>query len=209
MTFISILVPVIVALITSLIGPIIVDFFHKKFEKKPAETPVVEAININLLVDHQLENIMVELECDRVWLAQFHNGGHFYPTGKSIQKFSVFYEKLTIGTPSIQGMLKNIPVSLFPKTLSKMNEDGELEIPSIKNADELYGLESISHPLGTKSLCMVGIYSIDDHLIGVMGLAYNRTEHTLVHDEWVFLRQKIGVIGTLLTEYLYTPGKKQ
>ena len=24
---------------------------------------------------------MNDLDCDRVWIAQFHNGGNFYPTG--------------------------------------------------------------------------------------------------------------------------------
>jgi hypothetical protein len=40
-----------------------------------------DALETSTLVDTQLEIIMNELECDRVWIAQFHNGGHFYPTG--------------------------------------------------------------------------------------------------------------------------------
>jgi len=39
-----------------------------------------------------------------------------------------------------------------------------------------------------------------------MGISY-RQEHKLTKDEWIFIRQKVGVIGTLLTEYLKTTKK--
>jgi hypothetical protein len=43
-----------------------------------------------------------------------------------------------------------------------------------------------------------------------MGIAYPENEHDLIPDEWVYIRQKVGAIGTLLSEYLYTntPVKK-
>ena len=200
----TMIITISVALITAVFGPVAVAWAQSKFSKTTKPTTVAEAININSMVDSQLEDMMEELECDRLWIAQFHNGGHFYPTGKSIQKFSVFYEKLTINTPSIQVLLQNIPASLFPKALSKMHKDGELSIPVVQEGEELYGMESITIPLNTKSLYMVGLYSLDNHLIGVMGIAFNEKQHTLTHEEWVYTRQKIGVIGTLLTEYLYT-----
>lgn len=198
-----------VAIIGSVFGPTITLWVKSKFEKKKP-TSVAEAINVNSLVDNQINDILHELRCDRVWVAQFHNGGTFYPTGKSIQKFSIFYEKLSTGTSSLKMLLQNIPSSLFPEALSIMHAEGELEIPSVSKSPKLYGLESITHPLQTKSLCMIGLYSLDNHLIGVMGVAYNQKEHTLTKDQWIYLRQKVGVIGTLLTEYLYanpTPKK--
>jgi len=35
-----------------------------------------------------------------------------------------------------------------------------------------------------------------------MGIGYYNKEHKLTKDEWIFVRQKVGVIGTLLTDYL-------
>jgi hypothetical protein len=203
------LTPIAVALITAIFGPVAVTWVKLKFSNIKKTTPVAEAININSLVDTQLEKILDELECDRIWLAQFHNGGNFYPTGKSIQKFSVFYEKLSPNTPPIQGILQNIPSSLFPKALAKIHKDGEIAIPSTKNATEFYGLENLSSQFKTRSLYMVGLYSIDNHLIGVMGLAFEDKEKELQLEEWILLRQKVGVIGTLLTEYLYANPKKK
>ena len=31
----------------------------------------------------------------------------------------------------------------------------------------------------------------------------NDKEHKLSKDEWIFIRQKVGAIGSLLTDYLY------
>ena len=205
----TMIITISVALITAVFGPVAVAWAQSKFSKSTKETTISEAINMNVMVDSQLEDMMDELKCDRLWIAQFHNGGHFYPTGKSIQKFSVFYEKLTLNTPSLQALLQNIPASLFPRALNKMHRDRELSIPVVQEGEELYGMESITLPLNTKSLYMVGLYSLDNHLIGVMGIAYNEKQHQLTHEEWVYTRQKIGVIGTLLTEYLYTNNIKK
>lgn len=205
----TMIITISVALITAVFGPVAVAWAQSKFSKSNKETTISEAINMNVMVDSQLEDMMDELKCDRLWIAQFHNGGHFYPTGKSIQKFSVFYEKLTLNTPSLQALLQNIPASLFPRALNKMHRDRELSVPVVQEGEELYGMESITLPLNTKSLYMVGLYSLDNHLIGVMGIAYNENQHQLTHEEWVYTRQKIGVIGTLLTEYLYTNNIKK
>jgi hypothetical protein len=54
---------------------------------------------------------------------------------------------------------------------------------------------------------MVGLRSLDNHLIGVMGISYTK-EHNIVNSEWDYIRNKSGVIGTLLSKYLYKTNKK-
>jgi GAF domain-containing protein len=194
------IIPVLVAFITAVLGPLAMEWAKAKFKSKPKKSPIQEALEMNELVDHQLDLILETIGCDRTWIIQFHNGGHFYPTGKSIQKFSMFYEKITLNSSSIQHTFQNIPVSLFPKMLGKIYKDGELAIPTYAEG-ETYDLETIAKDLDSKSFYALGLYSLDDHLIGVMGIAYNK-EHKLTKDEWIFVRQKVGVIGTLLTDYL-------
>ena len=194
------IIPVLVAFITAVLGPLAMEWAKTKFKPKSKKSPIQEALEMNELVDQQLDLILETIKCDRTWIIQFHNGGHFYPTGKSIQKFSMFYEKITPNSPSIQHTFQNIPVSLFPKMLGKIYTDGVLAIPTYTEGDT-YDLETIANTLDSKSFYAVGLYSLDDHLIGVMGIAYNK-EHKLTKDEWIFVRQKVGVIGTLLTDYL-------
>lgn len=197
-----------VALITAVIGPIAVEWVKKKMEKKPATTPMHDALETSTLIDSQLEDMMNELECDRIWIAQFHNGGYFYPTGRSIQKFSIFYEKCTPEVPTIQNTFQNIPVSLFPRPLSKVYKDNELAIPDLDNAEDTYGLEYFTSQCGTKGAYLVGLHSLDNHLIGVMGIAY-KSPRELKKEQWIYIRQKIGAVGTLLSEYLYTTNNKK
>ena len=201
MTTLAMLTTILVALITAVIGPLLMTWFKNKLEKEPKISSVKEAIDLNELVDNQLDIMMDELGCDRIWIGQFHNGGHFYPTGKSIQKFSIFYEKLSPNTSAIQHIFQQIPVSLFPKSLSKLYKDGELGIISYEK-DETYDLHLFSKEHNTKSFYMLAVDDLDDHFIGVMGIAFNEQEHKLSKEEWIFIRQKVGAIGSLLTDYL-------
>lgn len=203
MTTFAMFSTIIVALITAVIGPLLLTWFKNKIETKSKPSSVKEAIDLNELVDTQLDKLMEEIECDRIWIGQFHNGGHFYPTGKSIQKFSIFYEKLTPTTGAIQHIFQQIPVSLFPKALSKLYKDGELAVVNYEK-DETYDLNIFSRDYGTKSFYMIAIDDLDGHFIGLMGIAFNDKEHKLSREEWIFIRQKVGAIGSLLTDYLNT-----
>ncbi len=194
---------ILVAIITAVVGPVIIEWVRAKLKKEENKnSSVKEAIDVNELIDGQLDQLLEELDCDRIWIGQFHNGGHFYPTGKSIQKFSIFYEKLTPSTSAIQHVFQQIPVSLFPKALSKLYKDGELAIINY-SSDETYDLGMFSKDYGTKSFYMLAIDDLDEHFIGVMGIAFNDKEHKLSKEEWIFIRQKVGAIGSLLTDYLY------
>jgi hypothetical protein len=197
---------VLVALITAVVGPIIVNWVKLKMEKTQKGALMTEALESSALIDHQLDDIMQELNCDRVWIAQFHNGGHFYPTGKSIQKFSMFYEKYNPILPPLQTTFQNIPVSLFGRALSQVHQNGELEILNVEIEENTFGVDVLTSQFKTKSLCMVGLYDLNNHLIGVMGISFI-DEHNIVTPEWIFIRQKVGVIGTLLSEYLYPNNK--
>jgi hypothetical protein len=201
------LTTILVALITAVLGPIIVNWVKLKMENKDTSSPMRDALETSTLIDTQLEQMMEELECDRIWIAQFHNGGYFYPTGRSIQKFSIFYEKCTPETPNIQTTFQNIPVSLFPRVLSKVYKDNELSLDDVNGVEDTFGLEYLSTQFGTKSICMVGLHSLDNHLIGVLTISF-QNKHHLTKDEWIYIRQKVGVVGTLLSEYLYTTTKK-
>ena len=192
---------IIVALITAVFGPIAVTWFKTKYKPESTTSPVDEAIELNSLVDDQLDVIMEELKCDRVWISQFHNGGHFYPTGKSIQKFSIFYEKVTIDTIPSQHTFQNIPCSLFPKAMSALYKEGEIAVPTLES--ETYDLLAVAKPYGSKSFYLVALDDLQGKFIGVLSVDF-KEEYKLSKEDWIFIRQKAGVIGTLLDGYLNT-----
>ena len=190
---------IIVALITAVFGPIAVTWFKTKYKPESTTSPVDEAIELNSLVDDQLGVIMEELKCDRVWISQFHNGGHFYPTGKSIQKFSIFYEKVTIDTIPSQHTFQNIPCSLFPKAMSALYKEGEIAVPTLES--ETYDLLAVAKPYGSKSFYLIALDDLQGKFIGVLSVDF-KEEYQLSKEDWIFIRQKAGVIGTLLDGYL-------
>lgn len=206
MIYLELIGTVLVAFITAVIGPIALTWAKSKFERKKKKTPMGEAIETSQLINEQIGDLMGEIDCDRIWIAQFHNGGHFYPTGKSIQKFSIFYEKCKPSIPAIQTTFQNIPVSLFTPIMSKIYKDKELEILNTEIEENVFGISSLTSQFKSKSLCIVGLYSLNNNLIGVMGVDFIN-ERNLLTEDWIPIRQKVGVIGTLLSEYL-SPSNK-
>lgn len=189
------------AIFSGLLGPLLLTWirgYMASYRKK--KNPLSEALSTNAKIEEQFDILMEELECDRVWLAQFHNGGKFFPTGKSIQKFSVFYEKVAPNLGTIQQTFQNIPCSLFPKALSKIYDNGHLKISNQKT-DDTYDLDSFLKTCKAKSFYMYGLYDLEDRLIGVLSISYSKL-HNLDLEEMDYINTKLGVIGTLLGNYL-------
>jgi hypothetical protein len=195
---------IITAIITGILGPIIVIIVKNKLAKqKPKSDPLIEVMEFNKLIDQQLDILLKELHCDRTWIIQFHNGGNLYPTGKSIQKFSIFYEHLTPNTPSIKDTLHNIPVSLFSKSLSKLYEDGEILINDY-DENKHQGLEIYNNDLNTKSYYMFALFDLNDNFIGILGVEYIKKKTKISEDSLEFIKHKTSSLGTLFNSYLYT-----
>ena len=113
---------------------------------------VQETLFVSELVHNKIEEIREGVKADRVWVSQFHNGGHFYPTGKSIAKFSVMYETVEVGVSSIQQNLQNIPVNLFSRSMNRLVNSDTIEIPDYNSEEILtYGLKYMAEDNGLKS----------------------------------------------------------
>lgn len=204
---ISLLITIGTAMITAVVGPVIVEWTKIKLSSPKKSDLLGESIYLDEKIDRQLEVILSELECDRVCISQFHNGGHFYPTGKSIKKFSIFYERTTEYASSIKETFQNIPVSLFPKMFYVLYNNGEISIPSCKNNNvDCNIFQAQGKEYKTKSMYMLAIKDLNDSFVGTLAISFYQKEHTLSLEEWILLRQKVGVIGTILTDYLH--GKK-
>ena len=197
----EILIPVVIALITSVLGPVLLEWVKAKVDKKKAD-PLPESIRYNEQIEHQLDLMLDELECDQIFIAQFHNGGHFYPTGKSIQKFSIFYEVLNPNIESVKNIYQNIPVSLFNKPLSELYENGEVIIEDAESTNS-YLLNTTTGGK-CKSIYLLSLTDLDGRIIGVMGIHYIEKKHKIVKDEWIYIRQKTGAIGNIMSNYLHS-----
>jgi hypothetical protein len=198
-------ITIVIALITAIIGPVIVEWVRSFFQSKKAKQSMDQHIALDEKIDNQIQILLEQLKCDRICIFQFHNGGHFYPTNKSIKKFSIFYESISEKAVSIKRFLQNIPVSLFPKLFISLYKNKEITIyrPESKNSDsETLNIAEFSDDK-TNSFFILKIDDLNGVFIGFLTIAYYNSTHTLSDDELTIIRQKIGVLGTILTNYLY------
>jgi hypothetical protein len=192
---------VMIAFITGVLGPVLLLVVKNIIEKKKLKKPdmVLDALKISKLVEGKLEDIKDEFKPDRVWVTQFHNGGHFYPTGKSIAKFSIMYETVSTGVSSVQHNFQNIPVNLFSKSMNALVSNDTIEIPDYKDDTvATYGLKYIAQDTGCKAGYLFAIKTIDDKFIGVLGLDYTKRKTTLNDDDVNSLMVYASSLGGVL-----------
>jgi hypothetical protein len=195
---------IIVAFITGVLGPVLLLFIKNKLEKKPEKPDMVlETLKVSELVMTKLESIKDNMKCDRVWVAQFHNGGNFYPTGKSMAKFSIIYESVGPSVSSIQGNFHNIPVNLFSRSINQLLENDTIEIPDFKDETvATFGLKYIAEDTGCKSGYLFAIKCIEGRFIGMLGVDYTKRKTKLNEETINYLLVQSTSIGGVLMNHL-------
>jgi len=197
-------VGIIIAFITGVIGPTTVIYVKNLLEgRKKKPDMVKETLHVSELINQKIEDIRDEFHADRVWVTQFHNGGNFYPTGKSMAKFSVMYETVNTGVSSVQGNFSNIPVNLFSKSINHLLQNDVIEIHDYKDETiATYGLKYVAEESGCKSGYLFAIKTIDDKFIGTLGLDYTKRKTKLDMESINHLMVYATSIGGVLMTHL-------
>ena len=193
------------AFLTGVVGPILYLLVSKYLqkEKDKKRDKVKENISSVSLISDELEEIREENKADRVWIAQFHNGCNFYPTGKSIQKFSIFYEVTKAGVSSVSHTFNNIPCSLYPKAFEHMMEGQGIFIPNFSDPKTAtYGLKGAAESVGTKSTYLVPLFTLDEKYIGNIGIDYVSKKKKMTKDDWEHFQIKAGRIAGYISNHL-------
>lgn len=195
---------IVVAFITGVLGPISVLYIKHVLDKRKKKPDIVmDTLRVSELVDQKIEHIKDEFKADRVWISQFHNGGNFYPTGKSIAKFSIMYEVVGVNTPSVQSNFKNIPVNLFSKSINQLLINDVIEIEDFKDETiATYGLKYIAEESGCKSSYLFAIKTIEDKFIGILSVEYTKEVVRLDMESINHLQVHASSIGGVLMSYL-------
>lgn len=194
---------IIVAFLTGVIGPVILLLLKFYLDKKKTKPDIVkEALKVSGLVTDRIEEIREKYKADRVWITQFHNGGNFYPTGKSIAKFSVIYETVDVNVTSLQSNFRNIPVNLFSKSINQLLVNDKIIIPDYKDETvATYGLKYIAESTDCKSGYLFAIKTIDDKFIGTLGLDYTKEKMNLSQQSINEIEKHSSLLGGVLMTY--------
>jgi hypothetical protein len=195
------------AFLTGIVGPVLyllIDKYLQKHREKNTDR-VKEHISNTCIIETELEEIREEFNSDRVWISQFHNGGNFYPTGKSIQKFSIFYEVTKSGISSTSHVFNNIPTSLYPKAFNHMlnDEQSGIYIPDFNDIKiPTWGLKSAAESVGTQSSYVIPLFTLSNKFIGSLGVDYVTKKKKITKDEWEYLQIRVNRIAGYLSSYL-------
>ena len=194
---------VLVAVITALVGPAVLEYVKVKLSKSTSKDIVRDDIERNIVIFDEISEIRETLDADRIWVSQFHNGGHFLHTNKSIQKFSITYEDVKPGVSSIIHLFTDIPLSLYSRAMNYIMENRHLWITDFKDETvATYGLKSAADATGTNSTYAIGLFDIaTDKCIGTMGIDY-RDKKKLTQTQKDFLIERGSRLAGYLSTYL-------
>jgi hypothetical protein len=194
---------ILIALITAVIGPIVLEWVKIKLSKKDKEDPIKKGCEQGLVIEEEIENIREELNGDRVWISMFHNGGHFLHTNKSIQKFSVVYEVEKAGVAKIAHTFTNIPLSLFAKSIDEMLKTGYIFISNFEDPTiATFGLKPGAEAAGTKASYCIALFDIKtESCIGTVGIDYIKPKK-LTNEEKGFFMERANRLSGFLSNFL-------
>jgi hypothetical protein len=195
---------VAVAFITGVIGPIAVLYIkHVLDSRKKKPDMVMDTLRVSELINQKIDHIRDEFGADRVWISQFHNGGNFYPTGRSMAKFSIMYEAVSANATSVQSNFKNIPVNLFSRSINQLLQNDVIEVADFKDETiATYGLKYVAEETGCKSSYLFAIKTIEDRFIGILSVEYTKRKTKLNMEEINHLSNHASSIGGVLMTYL-------
>ena len=195
---------VLVAFITGVLGPILIMYIKHLLEKRKIKPDMVtDTLRVSELINQKIDHIKEEFKSDRVWISQFHNGGNFYPTGKSMAKFSIVYESVSANVHSIQTNFQNIPVQLFSKAINELYQNDIIQIADFKDEKiATFGLKYIAEECGSKSSYLFAIKTIEDKFIGVLCIDYTKKKTNLDLESVNHVQVHASSIGGVLMTYL-------
>jgi hypothetical protein len=195
---------IVTAFLTGVVGPLAAIYLKQQFDKRRGKPDMLtDALEVSTLINTKMEQIKQEVGADRVWITQFHNGGNFYPTGKSIAKFSIIYETVGANVTSIQSNLKNIPVNLFSRSINQLLNNDCIEINDFKDETiATWGLKYFAEDTGTKSTYQFAIKTLDDRFIGTLGIDFTKRKTKMDMESINHLMVHASALGGVLMNHL-------
>jgi hypothetical protein len=202
----ELIVTIIIALITALLGPIAVEYIKTKINKKSVGDPVKNELVQSCVINDELEDIRSLFAADRVWITVIHNGGHFLHTNKSIQKFSIMHEVSKPGISSIGMVFKNIPISLFARSVEQQMAGNVIYISDVDDETiPTFGLKSAFESVGTKAAISKGVFDIGSGaLIGTIGMDFMKPK-TLTKEQINLFKIRSERISGYISTFIKKP----
>lgn len=205
MTNLELFASILTAFIVSAIGPTVVEWAKTKFAKpEPITDPVREELAKSCVINKELETILDTLGADRVWISQFHNGGKFLHSPKSIQKFSIFHEISAGGVSPIAHTFSNIPASLYSRAYDELLKNGSIFIADFNDETiATYGLNGGAEAVGTRASYVFGLFNLGtNEFMGTLGIDWVKKPKQLKAEQLAYLSAEANRLAGYISNFL-------
>jgi hypothetical protein len=194
---------ILVAVITSIVGPILVAKVKDRIRTKKSRDPIVADHEHCSVIAHEIEEVRKLLNADRAWILMFHNGGHFLTNEKSMKKFSMMFETCKDEKDVISHTFTNIPVSLYPHSTKELLTNKHIYIKDFNDPKvATYGLKGSAISGGTRSTYVHSLLDIKtENMMGSFGVDYKK-KRNLTKSQIQELNERSQRIAGFLSIYL-------
>ena len=164
-------VTTIVASIITAIATIASVLIGKKcMDNKKTICPISQDTARSANVYMALQYTMQEMCADRVYVLEFHNGGHYY-SGRGQQKFSCTHEIAEEGISKECGKSQEHRVSNYHDYVNELIQNKEYKYVDINHISDSSFL-SLLNRSGVESIYNVPIKTLNGKIIGILGVDY-------------------------------------
>lgn len=205
MTNLELFASIATAFIVSAIGPTVVEWAKLKLAKpEPFSDPVKAELVKSCIIDKEIETIMDTLGADRVWISQFHNGGKFLHSSKSIQKFSIFHEVNVSGVSPVAHTFRNIPASLYSRAFDELLKNGSIFVADFQDETiATYGLKGGAEAVGTRASYVFGLFNLGtNEFMGTLGIDWVKKPKQLKADQLAYLSAEANRLSGYISNFL-------
>lgn len=193
-------VPLVVAFLTGIVGPALITYIRYLLSLKKIKDINKRRNDFNITIETQqkinttLNDLQSKYDLDRIWIAQFHNGGNFYPGNKSMKKLSATFESTKPGVSTDFMKLQNLPVSFFSSVLSEMNENQNgVIIETDETSDNAF--KDFWLHRGVVRSYMFPIICLEGDFIGILAIDFNNNSKKLTDELYRELENEAKILS--------------
>lgn len=163
------LTPILAAVITAL-ATVTSVLLGQRFMNRKQKSCVVRETSQNANVYTALQYIMEQMNADRGYILEFHNG-EIYFSGRGQQKFSCTHEIVEEGISPESHNSQNHRVSNYHTYVNEIVTNGNFIYDDIRNIKDQAFYQMIKRK-GIQSIYNVPIKTLDGKIIGILGVDY-------------------------------------
>lgn len=178
------------------LGAVAVAWLTIRYSRRNKCDPIREDAAQSVNVYAALEYTISELNADRVYVLQFHNGGHYY-SGRGQQKFSCTHEVVEEGISTEHLNSQDHRISTCHSYIQELIEGEKFSYADVNEIKDSGFLRILDHK-GVKSILNVPIKTLNGKMIGILGVDYVKHSNNVKEDQYQFIKRQSRIIAGYL-----------